>query len=113
MWVLLLLPPATLAHARGLSMLAAPLCAQVLLTGLTPSTTYYYRVGGTFGGSALLNEEISFVAAPVPSASRTTRFAVYGDMGTIPLVRAPTRHCCACACAGVHRACVPRCRASR
>jgi len=57
----------------------------VLLTGLTPSTVYYYRVGANFSGSPVWSAEFSFTAAPNPDPNRPTRFAVYGDMGTVPL----------------------------
>ncbi len=59
----------------------------MLFTGLTASTPYYYRVGGTVAGSAVWSNEFSFDAAPALAATQETKLAVYGDMGTVmPLV---------------------------
>lgn len=51
--------------------------SEVTLTGLTPDTTYYYRVGGIQGG---FSKEHSFRTAPKQDAQcGTFRFAVFGD----------------------------------
>ena len=64
---------------------------QVLFTGLTPSTRYYYRVGGRASGSDVWSAEFSFVAAPTPSLALETKIVTYGDMGTVmPLARGAT-----------------------
>jgi hypothetical protein len=66
---------------------------QVLFTGLTPSTRYYYRVGGLYQGAYLWSSEFSFVSAPAPGPAQSVKMAVYGDMGTVmPLVRRVDRH---------------------
>ncbi len=66
----------------------------MLFTGLTASTTYYYRVGGTVAGNAVWSSEFSFDAAPALAATQEVKLAVYGDMGTVmPLVR-PTSAAC-------------------
>eukprot|EP00698_Gefionella_okellyi_P012731 TRINITY_DN3448_c0_g1_i1.p1 TRINITY_DN3448_c0_g1~~TRINITY_DN3448_c0_g1_i1.p1 ORF type:complete len:576 (+),score=64.75 TRINITY_DN3448_c0_g1_i1:121-1728(+) len=58
------MPPGTLHNA--------------LLTGLTPSTRYYYIVGDAAYG---FSEEFSFISSPEVAASAQFKFIAYGDMG--------------------------------
>ena len=54
----------------------------VTLTGLTPSTRYYYSVGtveGAFTGGG--TAEFSFVTSPPPGTAQPTRIWVIGDAG--------------------------------
>ena len=54
----------------------------VTLNGLTPHTRYFYAVGSSAGSVLPLNQDHSFVTAPVAGAHVATRLWVLGDSGT-------------------------------
>jgi len=51
----------------------------VLISGLQPSTTYYYQVSGSQANQ--YSEVFSFTTAQIPAATENLLFYVYGDMG--------------------------------
>jgi len=55
---------------------------EVVLSGLTPATRYYYSVGSTTETLAGGDAAHSFLTAPPPSATGPTRIWVLGDSGT-------------------------------
>eukprot|EP01102_Stenamoeba_stenopodia_P002124 TRINITY_DN11893_c0_g1_i1.p1 TRINITY_DN11893_c0_g1~~TRINITY_DN11893_c0_g1_i1.p1 ORF type:complete len:615 (-),score=72.54 TRINITY_DN11893_c0_g1_i1:82-1926(-) len=65
----------------------------VVLTGLEPNTTYYYRVSGD---GSMYSELFSFLSAPIVGATVSSTWVVYGDMGEgawiIPEARYTAQH---------------------
>ena len=55
---------------------------EVLLTGLSPDTTYYYAIGHSGGIVAGSNANHFFVTSPLPGTPKPTRIWVIGDSGT-------------------------------
>ncbi len=55
---------------------------EVMLTGLSPDTKYYYAVGTTDGVLAGGNNAHFFVTSPPPGSSKPTRIWILGDSGT-------------------------------
>lgn len=55
---------------------------EVLLTGLSPNTTYYYAVETRQEMPGGREDDHSFVTAPLPGRSKPTRIWVIGDSGT-------------------------------
>ncbi|MGJ8642483.1 MAG: metallophosphoesterase [Luteolibacter sp.] len=54
----------------------------VVLTGLTPDTTYYYSVGSEKGTIAGRSTSHQFTTSPLPGTEKNTRIWVLGDAGT-------------------------------
>jgi hypothetical protein len=75
-----------------------PLLPPPSLSGLNASTTYYYRVGGSVGGSLVWSSEFSFKSAPLVGPNVPVNMAVYGDMGAYQRGHSNVPHvvpCCA------------------
>jgi len=56
---------------------------EVNVTGLTPSTTYYYTVGANTDPAEPANLQQYFVTHPIPGTSKPTRIWVLGDSGVV------------------------------
>jgi acid phosphatase type 7 len=62
----------------GLAVLGDEVMHEAYLCGLTPATTYYYRVGGGPAGSEVWSEVSSFATTPKPGPGKVT-IGVTGD----------------------------------
>lgn len=57
---------------------------QVLVTGLSPATRYYYSIGSTAQALAGADADHSFVTAPLPGTHQSVRIWAFGDAGDDP-----------------------------